>query len=149
MVTAKLIEPNNFDHTVSFGSPGKSDGDYTKVGPDFSRASAFTTMDYRRITYGNPPDATVQVDRAHSTVQKWVDDPHSFVLPAGYRLTVADVEWLRRHEQVHFDLMALALRDFLNQVRLEGITETPPLFEQDKRWREINSRMVALNVTVY
>jgi hypothetical protein len=86
-----------------------------KVATDFGKASASTRMD-PQITWGNPPQVILRVDKASSYVQNWVDDPQNFVLSGGYRLTAADVEWLRRHEQVHFDLYALALRDFLNRI---------------------------------
>jgi hypothetical protein len=103
-----------------------------------SQASAFTQMVYPAVTYGNPPQVILEVNRAVSTVQNWVDNP------AAAGLTAADVEWLRRHEQVHFDLMALALRDFLNQV--DGITDPNA---QDALWTKINTRMIALNTNVY
>jgi hypothetical protein len=98
------------------------------------------TADYPAVSYGNPPQLTLEVNRAISTVQKWVEDPAA----AGF--TADDVEWLRRHEQVHFDLMALALRDFLNQVLADpDLANDKEGFKQAALWEKINTRMIALN----
>jgi hypothetical protein len=112
-----LYYPIDFNHQVSFGSPGKADGDYQKgprPAPPFvtsTEAWAWTTMVPPRDP-GVSVSVRVRVDKAQSWVDARVDDLQT--TPDGDPDGLSPYERLRRHEQVHFDLTALQLRDYLN-----------------------------------
>jgi hypothetical protein len=53
------------------------------------------------------------IDKSTSWVRNWVDDPQK---AAEGIFTTDQVEQTREHEQIHFDLAALAVADFLNQI---------------------------------
>ena len=53
------------------------------------------------------------IDRSTSWVRNWVDDPQK---AAEGIFTTDQVEQTREHEQIHFDLAAFAVADFLNQI---------------------------------
>src|SRR5262249_10726607 len=97
----------------NFGSPGKADGDYQKgpSAPPFvtSPAWAWTTM--MQPLVATDGTITLVVDKAQSWVDARIDDPLQGTSDAS---GTSPHERLRRHEQVHFDLTALLLRDHLN-----------------------------------
>jgi hypothetical protein len=130
-----LIYPINFDHQVNFGS------DYQKspTPPPFVTkrgANAWTTP----LLTSTNPDGTVTavtlgVDRSKSWVTSNIDDGQVFSPDA--------VEILRRHEQVHFDLAALQLRDWLNngyRHERDAWTALDSFFEADTEYGKYRGR---------
>jgi hypothetical protein len=71
----------------------------------------------------------VQVDPARSYVYDWVFDPNM----------KADAELLRAHEQIHFDLYALAFREYLDNAKGLSIPE------QEAKALDFSRRVIALD----
>jgi hypothetical protein len=99
-------DPSWFSHQVDFGT------EYT-VRPTpmnfTSGTSAFTQTSYGWQPIGQgAASANLAVDPGASWVLDWVFNP------ANFGFTATDVARLRAHEQIHYDLPALALREFVN-----------------------------------
>jgi hypothetical protein len=107
--SAALVNPPNFNYQVSF----RTDYQVRRTPPGFtSGISAWTHVKTRWQSDGRGGvTVTLDIDRRGSWVLDWVFNPQSIGQTAG------DVAALLAHEQVHFDLSALAVREFLNQAQ--------------------------------
>jgi hypothetical protein len=128
----QMVNPPNFNYQVSFSK------DYTvkptpqgfKTGISaFTQASTFWQSDGK----GNVTIPTLTVDKSQSWVYDWVFQPKKI---GATPTTVAN---LLAHEQVHFDLTALAVREFMSQA--QGLKDP----QVKKLWGEFMTRLHTLD----